>query len=336
MVGMKEVAREAGVSVGTVSNVLNRPHAVRDETRLRVQSAIGRLGFVRSETARQLRSGSSRVLALLVPDLRNPFFADVAAGVESAAGKAGLGAMVCNSAQDSRREAEYLDLLAEQRVHGVLVTAAGGLGRDLDALRSQDIPYVLVDQIDPGGDACSASVDDLEGGRVAVQHLLRAGHRSIVYIGVPFGLPQARERRAGANAALTEAGLSADALIEVGVERSDVAAGRDAGARLLGLPSGPTAVFCANDLLALGVLQALFAAGVHVPQDIALVGYDDIDFAAAVAIPLTSVRRPAFTLGRRAAEMLIEETGPGRADHLHRQVILQPELVVRQSSLYSG
>jgi LacI family transcriptional regulator len=95
-------------------------------------------------------------------------------------------------------------------------------------------------------------------------------------------------------------------------------------------------VFCANDLLALGVLQALFAAGVHVPQDIALVGYDDIDFAAAAAIPLTSVRRPAFTLGRRAAEMLIEETGPGRADHLHRQVILQPELVVRQSSLYSG
>ncbi|GAA1962821.1 LacI family DNA-binding transcriptional regulator [Kitasatospora viridis] len=335
MVRIKEVAREAGVSMGTVSNVLNRPESVSEETRLRVQSVISRLGYVRSESARQLRVGSSRIVALLVLDMRNPFFVDVASGAEQAAREAGLGVMVCNSAQNLRDEADYLGLFTEQRVRGVLVTPADGSGRNLEILRAQGIPYVLVDKATAGTDGCSVSVDDEVGGRLAARHLLAIGHRSIVYVSGPSHLSQVRDRRTGALAALAEAGLPAEALVELPVDRLDVAAGRDAGARLLGLEPRPTAVFCANDLLALGVLQALFAAGVRVPADIALVGYDDIEFAAAAAVPLTSVRQPALTLGRQAAELLIEETGPDRQDHRHRQIVLQPELVVRQSSLRS-
>ncbi|WP_433892459.1 LacI family DNA-binding transcriptional regulator [Streptomyces sp. CA-111067] len=333
MVGIKEVARQAGVSVGTVSNVINRPETVSEETRARVQSVISRLRYVRSESARQLRAGASRIMALLVLDMGNPFFVAVAGGAERAARQAGLVVMVCNSAQSVSEEIDYLSLFAEHRVRGVLVTPADPTGRSLDVLRGQHIPFVLVDRVAGDDNGCSVSVDDVVGGRLAAQHLIAAGHRAIVYIGGPSELPQVRDRRAGALSALAAAGLPPEALTDVSAERLDVAAGRDAGARLLGLSPRPTAVFCANDLLALGVLQSLFAAGISVPQDMAIVGYDDIEFAAAAAVPLTSVRQPAAAMGRLAAEMLMSETGTEADAHEHRQVVLQPELVVRGSSL---
>ncbi|MFF3483199.1 LacI family DNA-binding transcriptional regulator [Streptomyces sp. NPDC002701] len=334
-VGIKDVARVAGVSVGTVSNVINRPDTVASETRARVLSAIDRLGYVRSESARQLRAGRSRIMGLLVLDMGNPFFVDVARGAERAAREAGLGVMVCNSAQSAGEEADYLSLFAEQRVRGVLLTPADATGRNIAAFRRHGIPFVLVDRVAEGTTECSVSVDDVAGGALAVRHLVDAGHRSIAYVSGPPGLTQVADRRTGALNALDEAGLGPECLRELPTERLDVAAGRDAGARLLGLAVRPTAVFCANDLLALGVLQAMFAAGVSVPDDLAIVGYDDIEFAAAAAVPLTSVRQPAVTMGALAAELLLEETEAETAPvpHEHRRVVLQPELVVRRSSL---
>ncbi|MDR6978083.1 LacI family transcriptional regulator [Streptomyces sp. 3330] len=335
-VGIKDVARAAGVSVGTVSNVINRPDTVATETRARVLSAIDRLGYVRSESARQLRAGRSRIMGLLVLDMGNPFFVDVARGAERAARDAGLGVMVCNSAESAGEEAEYLSLFAEQRVRGVLLTPADATGRNIASFRRHGIPFVLVDRVSEGTTECSVSVDDVAGGALAVRHLIDAGHRSIAYVSGPPGFTQVRDRRTGALNALAEAGLGPECLRELPTERLDVAAGRDAGARLLGLADRPTAVFCANDLLALGVLQAMYAAGVNVPEDLAIVGYDDIEFAAAAAVPLTSVRQPAVTMGALAAEMLLEETEEGEAGagrHEHRRVVLQPELVVRRSSL---
>lgn len=335
-VGIKDVARVAGVSVGTVSNVINRPDTVATETRARVLSAIDRLGYVRSESARQLRAGRSRIMGLLVLDMGNPFFVDVARGAERAARGAGLGVMVCNSAESADEEAEYLSLFAEQRVRGVLLTPADATGRNIRSFRRHGIPFVLVDRVSDGTTECSVSVDDVAGGALAVRHLIDAGHRSIAYVSGPPGFTQVRDRRTGALQALTEAGLPPGSLRELPTERLDVAAGRDAGARLLGLADRPTAVFCANDLLALGVLQAMYAAGVNVPDDLAIVGYDDIEFAAAAAVPLTSVRQPAVTLGALAADLLLEETdeeAARRRVHEHRKVVLQPELVVRRSSL---
>ncbi|MFD5752691.1 LacI family DNA-binding transcriptional regulator [Streptomyces sp. NPDC127033] len=332
-VGIKDVAGAAGVSVGTVSNVINRPESVTEETRRRVLSAIERLGYVRSESARQLRAGRSRILAVLVLDMANPFFVDVATGAERSARAAGLGVMLCNSAESPAEEATYLTLFSEQQVRGVLVTPADLSGRNLDAFRRHHIPFVLVDRIVPSADGCSVSVDDVSGGALAVRHLLRAGHRDIAYVSGPMRLAQCRNRREGALRAFAEAGLPPGALRQVEAARLDVAAGRDAGARLLGMDPRPGAVFCANDLLALGVLQTLYHAGVRVPEDIALVGYDDIDFAAAAAVPLTSVRQPAVQLGADAADLLIEETGDAAAAHLHRRIVLQPELVVRASTL---
>ncbi|WP_420000266.1 LacI family DNA-binding transcriptional regulator [Streptomyces boninensis] len=333
MVGIKDVARQAGVSVGTVSNVINRPETVAEATRDRVQAVIDRLGYVRSESARQLRAGRSRIIALLVLDMANPFFVDVATGAERAARDAGLGVMLCNSAQSAQEEAAYLELFVEQRVRGVLVTPADDSGGTVASFARHGIPYVFVDRTVASADACSVSVDDVAGGALAVRHLLEGGHESVVYVSGPMHLPQCQDRRTGALNALKEGGLDERALLQIECDRLDVAAGRDAGERLLGMSPRPTAVFCANDLLALGMLQTLYAAGVDVPGDMALVGYDDIEFAAAAAVPLTSVRQPAYRMGRAAADLLIEETGDDAAAHEHQRIVLQPELVVRRSSL---
>ncbi|WP_335983044.1 MULTISPECIES: LacI family DNA-binding transcriptional regulator [Streptomycetaceae] len=334
MVGIKDVARQAGVSVGTVSNVINRPDLVSEETRDRVQSVIKQLGYVRSESARQLRAGQSRIMALLVLDMGNPFFVDVARGAESAAREAELGVMLCNSGQSASEEATYISLFAEQRVRGVLLTPADPTGASLELLRQQNVPFVLVDRgAGEADDGCSVSVDDTIGGALAGRHLVSAGHRTIAYISGPPHLQQVKDRRDGMLQALAEAGLGPEALLEIPAQRLDVAAGRDAASRLLGLAQRPTAVFCANDLLALGVLQVVYAAGIAVPRDLAIVGYDDIEFAAAAVVPLTSVRQPAAEMGRMAAELLLEETGPRAALHQHQRAVLLPELVVRGSSL---
>ncbi|WP_327707965.1 LacI family transcriptional regulator [Streptomyces sp. NBC_00464] len=332
-IGIKSVTREAGVSVGTVSNVLNQPDRVSAPTRRHVQQVITRLGYVRSESARQLRAGRSRIISLLVLDMGNPFFVDIARGAEHAVREAELGVMVCNSGQSPQEEMDYLALFAQQRVRGALVTPADLSGHTLREFRRHGIPFVVIDRVGGEEEGCSVAVDDVAGGALAIRHLVSSGHRAIAFVSGPARLKQIQDRSAGARAALADAGLPPESMRELPVGRLDVAAGRDAGARLLGLMERPTAVFCANDLLALGVLQSLYAAGVRVPEDMAIVGYDDIEFAAAATVPLTSVRRPAATMGTLAAELLLQETGDRASEHRHEHVLLQPELVVRRSSM---
>jgi LacI family transcriptional regulator len=335
--GIKDVAARAGVSVGTVSNVLNRRASVGAATRRKVEQAIAELGFIRNESARQLRAGRSRTIAYVLLDAGNPFFTDVAHGVEEAAREAGLALFMCNSDQDAQREDDYLDLLTEQRVRGVLITPVDPQGARLTALPQRGIPVVLLDRATHGGfDGCSVSVDDVEGGDLAVSHLIELGHRRLAFVGGPMGIVQARERLEGAHRALATAGLPPAALVQLTTTGLTVAEGRRAGAWLIGLPAArrPTAVFCANDLLALGLLQHLTQFGFAVPDDVAIVGYDDIEFAAAAAVPLTSVRQPRHLLGRTGAELLLEEDAAkaGKASHAHRQVQFTPELVVREST----
>jgi LacI family transcriptional regulator len=332
MVGIKDVASRAGVSIGTVSNVVNRPHVVSEATRARVQSVIQELGYVRDESARQLRAGSSRMLALLVLDLGNPFFVDVARGAEQVAHDEGLNVITCNSGQRRDREASYLAMLAEQRVRGVLLSPVDTSGESLTAFQRSGIPYVFVDRSVPSDEACSVSVDDVVGGLLAAKHLVETGHTSIALVNGPAVLAQCRDREAGVRAALKDAPSPGRHLSVIEVTGLDVASGRDAGARILGLSPRPTAVFCANDLLALGVLQAMVAAGIRVPEEMAIVGYDDIEFAAAAAVPLTSVRQPAVKLGQTGAQLLIAETSDQDEPHAHRAVVYKPELVVRDST----
>jgi LacI family transcriptional regulator len=332
-VSIKEVAAHAGVSVATVSNVLNRPEIVAQPTRDRVSAAIRQLGFVRNESARQLRAGRSRTIGLVVLDVANPFFTDLARGVEDEANKAGLAVILCNSDDQERKEKRYLELLEEHRVQGVLITPVAGAGSRLAGLQRRGTPVVLVDSRSPSRGQCSVAVDDVLGGDLAVSHLLAVGHERIAYISGPPAIRQVADRREGALRALDREGRRPEDLQVIDAGALNVAAGQKAGAQIAALPpaSRPTAVFCANDLIALGVLQEMTRNRIRVPEDISIVGYDDIDFAAAAAVPLTSVRQPRHHLGRTAARMLLDEAASDDA-HQHHQVIFEPELVARQST----
>jgi LacI family transcriptional regulator len=330
---IRDVATGAGVSVGTVSNVLNRPDIVAPATRARVEQVIGELGFVRNESARHLRTGRSRTIGLVVLDASNPFFNDVARGVEDAATAAGLAVILCNSDEKPDREARYLDLLEEHRVQGILITPVKAVSERVRRLRERGTPVVLLDRKATTRAFCSVSVADVDGGEMAAAHLVNQGHRRIAFVGGPLNLAQVRDRDEGARRVLMAAGLAASALIQVETPSLNFSSGRAAGARIADMPSArrPTAAFCANDLLALGLLQEMTRRRISVPGDLAIVGYDDIDFAAAAAVPLSSVRQPREQLGRAAAELLIAEASED-ARHVHRQLVFEPELVVRDSS----
>ncbi|WP_158887242.1 LacI family DNA-binding transcriptional regulator [Amycolatopsis anabasis] len=330
-VSMREVAERAKVSLGTVSNVLNKPEMVAAGTRERVLAAISELGFVRNESARQLRSGTARAIGLVVLDVGNPFFTDVARGVEEAASRAGHAVILCNSDESPAREARHLELLAEQRVHGALITPAGASLDGIRRLQQRGVSVVLLDHPSEEADLCSVAVDDRTGGELAINHLLAEGYREIVLVNGPARIHQARERRRGAFDALRKGGHDRNLLTVLEVPALNVACGLRAGEELLARRSTPPAVFCANDLLALGVLQAMVRAGKRVPEEVAIVGYDDIDFAAAAAVPLTSVRQPRELIGRTAAELVMAES-TAREHHEHQRVLFTPELVVRESS----
>lgn len=333
---IRDVAALAGVSVGTVSNVLNRPERVAVGTRERVLAAVDKLGFVRNESARQLRAGASGLVGLVVLDAANPFFADVAEGAERVLVAAGYSMMVASSAEDAARERRHLELFERVRAEGVLLSPVHR-GGEVDELRRRGTPVVLVDRATDRRAECSVAVDDVTGGTLAATHLLQLGHRRLAVVGGPASLRQVAERQAGVRAAVAgfADGSGRWARLDV-VETAarTIAEGRAAGERLAALPADdrPTGLVALNDLVALGLLQALTLAGLRVPDDVAIVGYDDIDFAAAATIPLSSVRQPRQELGARAAELLLEEmTAPGEHEHAH--VTFAPRLVARQSTL---
>ncbi|MDZ8275032.1 LacI family DNA-binding transcriptional regulator [Microbacterium aquimaris] len=329
-VSIKEVAAAAGVSVGTVSNVLNRPDKVSEATAQRVTAAIESLGFVRNDAARQLRAGRSRSIGLVVLDAANPFFAEVARGVEDRAAEAGMVVLLGNTDEASAREDAYLDLFREQRVNGVLITPTGDDTAKLERLRAAGIPVVLVDREAPDSGLASVAVDDVEGGHLAVAHLLANGRRRVAFVGGSPSIRQVSDRLAGARRAVDE--VEGAVLQTIEVATLTVLQGRAAGERIVAMPAEkrPDAVFAANDLLAVGLLQAFaLMSDIRVPEDIALVGYDDIDFASATVVPLSSVRQPASAIGRSAVDLLLREID-GAAEE--RTVRFRPELVVRASS----
>ena len=334
-VSMKDVAALAGVSVGTVSNVLNSPALVSDATRSRVEKAIFKLGWVRNESARQLRAGRSRSIGMVVMDVANPFFTDIVSGVEDYVHDLGYSVQLGNSAQQTEREAAHLQLFEQHRVRGLLLAPIKEVGQQVAALRRHGIPVVIVDRASEDAAYCSVAVDDVEGGRLAVDHLVAEGHRNIAFVGGPMTIQQVRDRHLGARLALSQLGDSSH-LTTISTERLDTGSGIVAAAELVALPAGerPTAVFAANDLLAIGLLQGFVTHGIPVPDEISLIGYDDIDFAAAAAVPLSSIRQPRHALGVRAAELLFAEIEAldNDAPHEHQHIEFVPDLVVRRST----
>lgn len=329
-VSIRDVAVRAGVSVGTVSNVLNRPEEVSADSVDRVSKAIEELGYVRNDAARKLRAGVSTTVGFVVLDGQNPFYNDVVRGAEDEATKHGIAILYGNTDEDLGREKLYLDLFEEQQVRGLLIAPYGDVNARLQRLRARGIAAVLVDRFSGDGRFSSVSVDSVVGGRMAVEHLIAGDRRRIAFVGGPFDIRQVNDRLAGARVAAENAGVDLEV---VATAAMTVEEGVAAGARILARSrhEWPDALFAANDLLALGLLQSLVVDGrMLVPHDIAIIGFDDIPFAAAAAVPLSSIRQPSRMIGRTALRIVLEEAAD--PESIARQTVFQPELVVRAST----
>lgn len=326
---ISDVAKHAGVSLGTVSNVLNRPDRVSPATREKVLASIEELSFVRNGSARQLRAGTITTVGAVLLDIANPFFTEVARGIEDRLAEDDFTLMLASSDEDPEREARYLRLFEEHGVLGLLVTPAGPDLHQLLEIRERGVGVVLLDRTSPVRDLSSVSVDDVAGAAMAVEHLLGLGHERIGFINGPPTIKQCVDRRAGALRALAAAGKDASALVEVTVSSLNAGGGEAGVTELLSSGPAPTALFCVNDLTALGAMRTLRAHGLEIPDDMAVVGYDDVNFASMLTTPLTSVRQPTHQLGHVAADLLLRSVGTSAEA---QQVEFQPELVVRASS----
>lgn len=333
-VSRADVAERAGVSHGTVSHVLNHPERVRPDTRARVEAAIAELGFVRDEAARHLRAGYSRTIGLMLLDAWNPSFMEIARGVEERTSDGPWTVLMSNSARDTVREQRYLREYAARRVAGLIVIPNDHVDDPAQLQLHGDVPLVVVDRAEPhGSGTMSVAVDDAAGGAAMAEHLAALGHRRIVFVGDPASqapvhtrfdaFRQTLERVDGIELELFPAPLTVQAGLEIGREL----AGRPPARR-------PTAVAAGVDLLAIGVLQSLLAHGVRVPEDISIVGYDDIPFTSQLSVPLTSVARPHHRMGLVAAELLL--TVLAGEQPAQRHVVLPPDLIIRASTGVPG
>lgn len=330
MANIKDVARRAGVSVTTVSHVVNGTRFVSEAARQSVEEAVRDLGYVPSAVARSLKHNTTRTFGMVIPNNSNPYFAEIIRGVEDRCFAAGYNVILCNSNDDPERQAAYVRVLAEKRVDGLVFVASGSDAVVRAILGEIRIPLVLLDREVAGAANCDlVEVNHTVGGELATRHLLGLGHPRVACISGPPGLSPSSQRRAGWKQALEEAGVERK---ETDLARGDFTArgGYLAMQILLKRKPRPTAVFVCNDMMAFGALQAAREVGVSVPEQLSIVGFDDIDLAAFSAPPLTTVAQPKLRIGTLAAELLLERVNASRGEG--RRIILDPELKIREST----
>ncbi|MCC7372417.1 MAG: LacI family DNA-binding transcriptional regulator [Chloroflexi bacterium] len=324
-----DVAREAGVSTTTVSHVLNDTRPVAVATRQRVLAAIERLHYEVNSLAQGLKRDRSHTIGLLITDISNPFFTSLVRGIEDVANAAGYSVILCNTDEDPRKELTYLSMLRRKRVDAILMAPTGTRQPAVDRLVELGFPLVCFDRPPPGAPCDAVLVDNVRGAWEAVNHLVELGHTRIGVISGLAGVGTTNERLAGFHQALADRGIRADPdLVRLGNSRLD--GGYREMLALLDLPRPPSAVFSTNNLMTIGALLALQARQVRVPDDLAIVGFDDFDWAIVLRPRLTSVAQPTYEIGATAARMLLEriEGGGGKEP---RHVVLPTRLIVRES-----
>ncbi|MET8807858.1 LacI family DNA-binding transcriptional regulator [Streptomyces sp. NPDC004546] len=329
LVTIHDVARAAGVSPATVSRVFNGGK-VTPERAQSVQQAAAALGFAPNRLARSLRKQQSSVIALIIPDIENPFFTSLARGVEDAAQRTSFSVVLCNSDEDTDKERRYLEVALGEQMAGVIVAAASQDETDLAPLNARGVPVVAVDRRPHAAEVDAVQVDNQHGGEVATRHLLQAGYRRIACITGPRGASTSEERLAGYRMALYSAGDAAqtgDAYVRHADFR--VEGGRAAMRELLALPEPPDAVFVANNLMTIGVLDALREVG-RTPPALGVLSFGDVPWASLLRPSLTAVELPSYELGRTAADLLLQRI-EGKPSPL-QTVVLRTKLQVREST----
>lgn len=328
-VQIRDVAVRAGVSIGTVSNVLNRPETVSPRSLAKVRAAMDETGFIPNDVARQLRLGDSSTIGMIVLNIANPFFATLAHACETVAEASSLTVVLGSSDHNQAREERYLSLFEKQRVSGILIAPLAGVTPHISQLHKRDQPIVIFDpNVDPAS-YCSVVLDGVAAGRLATSHLISRGRRHLAFVGGP--IYQIQDRRTGFAEVIASSGGIRSSYYDT--TDQTIEEGRRIGAELVGLPSHerPDGVFAANDSIALGILQSLLASSnLRIPEDLSVVGYDDIDYASSVR--LTTIKQPFQELASSALRLLREEISGGHTAHAHERLLLKPELIVRESS----
>ena len=328
-VTIKDIAREAGVSHSTVSRALARDPRISDATRERIIRIAQTLGYERNELARALIRGALKAIGIVIPDITNPFLAEIARGVSNAADQEGYGLVVCNTDRKEEKELEAIQLLRRMRVPGLILASIGSNPPYLDMLKKLDTPYILVSRICPALDASYVVIDDENGARIATEHLVSLGHKHIAFIGGSPDLKTTQDRVRGYKKALSKYGLPENPNW-ICLTGSTQAAGREAARQILLNSPRPTAILAENDITAIGVMETADAIGLAIPRDLSLVGFDDISYSSLPRIQLTTVAQPAVEMGQAAAKWLIEAIENRSHSELH--LVLPPRLVVRAST----
>ncbi len=326
---INDVAERAGVSPVTVSRVINDAGNVSATTQEKVERAIEELGYVPSVAARSLRSKQTHTLALMVPDITNPFWTTVARGVEDTAQSHDYSVLLYNTDEDPAKQSRYLDALVAQRVDGAIIAPYDADARNLTRLRRRNVPTVIIDRRIEGWEVDSVYCDSVAGARALVQHLISLGHRRIAMLSGPLNTSTAEDRIAGYRMALTEAGIPIDLrLIRQGEYRA--ASGRESTRSMLDEGLEPTAIFAANNVIAMGVIEALGERGLRIPHDIALVCFDELPNISRVFPFLTVVVQPAYDMGVNASQLLLSRLD-SEQELKPREVVLPTRLLVRHS-----
>jgi DNA-binding LacI/PurR family transcriptional regulator len=331
MAGLREVAQRAGVSMAAASRALRNHPGVGAEAKARVLRAAREIGYEPNLAARSLRTRRTHSIGLVIPDIMNPFFSEVARGVGDVADQRGYSLLLGNSDGEVAKEEEFVNLLLRRKMDGLVFFAATNVSQHIDRVRAKGFPMVLIDRKVPGFDL--VRTDNEKGGATATRHLIELGHTRIALISGRLDLGTRRDRYNGYREALIQAGIVPDpALVREGSVKSDH--GYEAAQALLALPSPPTAIFAATDTIATGVLLALEERRCRVPEDVAVVGYDNTYLAMISRPRLTSVAQPKQQMGQWAATFLIDWIEQGRAEpHEPVEVVLEPRLVVRESTM---
>jgi len=325
---IKDVARLANVHPSTVSRVVNNDSRISKKTKNKVFMVINKLGYTPNAIARGLKTKRTNTIGMLIPDITNPFFADLARGVEDAANDSGFNVFLCNSDEKLEKERTYLEILKEKRVDGLIICTAHIKDKSILDLERIKFPYILVSRDIEGLDKNCIIVNDIAGGTMATEHLIKFGHRKIAHITGSLKVRSAINRLKGYKIALEKNHIEyKERLVEEGDFR--ISGGFHAMEKLLKLPELPTAIFAANDLLAMGAMQAIQKKKYHIPKDFCILGFDDIELASFVYPALTTIRQPMLEMGGLAVKILLRIIK--EREYNQKKIILKPELVVRES-----
>lgn len=327
---MKDVAERARVSVSTISHVLNGTRHVSEDTRKRVLVAIEEMGYQPNLLARGLKTQRTFTIGLLISDIQNPFFTSVIRGIEDVALSRGYHLFLCNTDEDPERESAYVRELLNKQVDGLIITSASSRHDHAQRLRLEKVPFVLMDREIEGMEADTVRVDNRLGVNLIAEHLVGLGHKRIGMVSGPLETSPGHERHLGLQNALSKLGVPLDdSLVRFGDFRRT--SGQERTTELLRLPVPPTALVVANNQMTLGALLAIRELGLRVPDDVSVIGFDDMEWAPLANPPLTAVAQPTYQMGVEAAQILLNKVG-GDPDGTPAQVLLEPNLVVREST----